>query len=98
MSLHEYAVNMDFFTSDPDNHFGFPCCVCKNRHKRLTEYPCKYCGHNDSAIESFQCFLCDEIVDDNPYEDGKTIAEGTPAEMKRVCETYYDTILDEVKQ
>jgi hypothetical protein len=96
MSIQEYAVPNDFFQCQEikySNELIFPCCVCRNKKNAHREdYPCKYCGHNHSRIESFQCLLCGERQDGNMNRDGKTIAAGTPAEIRGLCVTCFNII------
>ncbi len=49
MPLNQYCVNRDHFEADEGPGLAFPCCVCKHRHCRDRDEPCRTCDHNANA-------------------------------------------------
>jgi len=52
MSLRDYSVFDDHFRLEADRcgELSFPCRVCRFRHGRDNDPPCRTCGHNANAV------------------------------------------------
>ena len=50
MPLIDYVVASDRFKAEHASplSFAFPCCCCAYRHRKVTDEPCRSCGHNMS--------------------------------------------------
>ena len=52
MSLKDYEVENDKFEYETEGVIGFcfPCCCCKFRPLKDTDYPCSECDHNLNVV------------------------------------------------